>query len=1081
MDEKVYRFGEFELRPGQGLFKGAQRTSLQPQAWPLLQYLIENCDRYVSRNDLLEKVWNVKFPQQRNNQVSNQIRGIKNVLGDSAIEFAKKAGYRFALDVVGEKRDREKQKRLLRLKYRANEHFVGRDADLTLLHEELYGITRDGLTIGRVRAVTGMGGIGKTTLARQYAEKYWPVYSQIFWIDAREGLEAEFAAIHDVIFPERVTFALDRGDKARRALHELHDHESRLLIIDNALDEDSITAWIPSHGGCHTLITSRFSGFSESISTVPLDVINQNAAVEFLQRRTGRNVEGLELGACAKLAEKLGNLPLALEQAAAYINKQKLQFSEYLVVYENARRALLALRALGSTNYPDSVITSLHPSVERLPTGARVFLSMASILANTPIPLEMFAAEPTAILNRVGAFGAPVFGQADYQIWLRDQIGNLLDYSLGSFDGRRYRLHPLLHVVEYETQSDEERREYWCAAVEIAIAWAPASSWKIDVRDQWSSDGDRIWNELLPHVDRLLLLQNQVAGLPASPRLQLLAVNAFASGMDYLRALDVCERLVVGLTEDGADSSELLIDARECLAALLKQSDKYERALVEFRLLHNLCVEELGEDHRRTLRALHNVACLRELLGDSDDAERIMRNLLSRRQSIFGDKDYDTVISLHDLAWLLDRNEEKRDEAGPLFQRAIDVWTETFGVSAPDTRDAMKNYASHLRNKGDYKIALEIQRGLLEAVRAVFGDQHYNCFDTMHNVALFEQLTGDYERSHTTIAAVVTGYRRYLPPDHRDMLTALQDLGTILGLLGRYEDAEPLLKEALAGYERTQGLATRDTLRTLRNLAGVLDRLARHEEAATLSRRLILAVISKQNPEISELAIAASESLSIGAIEQSKELLSKLATRLAHVEPGGLSRNPEVLTALNNCGFELRKAGRLSEAEPIDRMTVSASVIGLGPHAALTLHRRNNLVQTLIMMGKFSEARQELEINREVQSEPPTNVTARIVFLRWLLAALSCEATELFLGQLKTLIVGPALASAAGVARFWDIKYFLDYLRLSPEVEKAAVLIVTALNDSERNNELSGVAGWIAIAPNLKADIVQRLATNVAV
>src|SRR5437867_11553153 len=97
----------------------------------------------------------------------------------------------------------QKLTRLVDLKYRANRHFVGRAQDLVFIHEELHSKPRPELTQGRLLAITAMGGVGKTTLARQYAEKFWRCYPQMFWVDARRGLESEFAGIHDLLFPER--------------------------------------------------------------------------------------------------------------------------------------------------------------------------------------------------------------------------------------------------------------------------------------------------------------------------------------------------------------------------------------------------------------------------------------------------------------------------------------------------------------------------------------------------------------------------------------------------------------------------------------------------------------------------------------------------------------------------------------------------------------------------------------------------------------------------------------------------------------------------------------------------------------
>jgi hypothetical protein len=162
----------------------------------------------------------------------------------------------------------QKQDRLIHLRYRVNDHFIGPDLELIRIHAELHRNPKAVLTQGRVRAITAMGGVGKTTLARQYAEKFWRCYPESFWVDARKGLENEFAEIHDLIFPERRDLGLKIEDKASQALHRLHSSMTCLLIIDNAENEETTTEWIPKTGGCYTLITSRFAGWSEAIKSI---------------------------------------------------------------------------------------------------------------------------------------------------------------------------------------------------------------------------------------------------------------------------------------------------------------------------------------------------------------------------------------------------------------------------------------------------------------------------------------------------------------------------------------------------------------------------------------------------------------------------------------------------------------------------------------------------------------------------------------------------------------------------------------------------------------------------------------------
>jgi hypothetical protein len=161
-----------------------------------------------------------------------------------------------------------------RLKHRPIDHFVGRDDTLVDLHEKLFLGRPTALTHASVIAIPALGGVGKTTLARHYAEKFWRCYRQMFWVDCRTGIEAGFADIHDLLHPD-LEQALPVNARAKRALRELEQpaNDQSLLIIDNAEDEESILAWIPSTGDCHVLITSRFAGWSKEVTTYPVWVL----------------------------------------------------------------------------------------------------------------------------------------------------------------------------------------------------------------------------------------------------------------------------------------------------------------------------------------------------------------------------------------------------------------------------------------------------------------------------------------------------------------------------------------------------------------------------------------------------------------------------------------------------------------------------------------------------------------------------------------------------------------------------------------------------------------------------------------
>jgi hypothetical protein len=174
-------------------------------------------------------------------------------------------------------------------------------------------------------------------------------------------------------------------------LAELSGRAERLLVIDNVDDAESVRPWLPRDAttGCRTLITSRFADWpaAADIRAIQLHELDPEPAREFLPTRTARTAEGPERAACDDLARKLGYLPLALEQAAAYIAAPGagVDFVGYLRLYSEATAELLARGALGSTEYPDPVITTWQATAAKLSPESRAVLRLCAWYADTRV------------------------------------------------------------------------------------------------------------------------------------------------------------------------------------------------------------------------------------------------------------------------------------------------------------------------------------------------------------------------------------------------------------------------------------------------------------------------------------------------------------------------------------------------------------------------------------------------------------------------------------------------------------------------------------------------------------------------
>lgn len=774
----------------------------------------------------------------------------------------------------------EKVARLSHLRYRANDHFVGRERELLRLHEELHGDPRVVLTQGRVRALAAMGGAGKTTLARHYAEKFWRCYQDLFWVDCRNGLVAGFAEIHDLLYPDRMDIGLTEGDKALSAYNEMNGQDTRLLVLDNAEDEHSVMDWIPKTGGCHTLITSRFSNWSAAVQTIHLYVLDREPSLALLQSRSGRTAEGAEVEACGTLAEELGYLPLALEQAAAYIQQQGegFGFTEYLRLYEQACMKLLSVGTLGSTEYPDPVATTWLPTIEKMPLGARTLLELASFFASTPIAVAMLV-HGSDVLSRYlelrGVDDRPEPGPL-FEFWVREQLAVLSAYSMIRLEGQAFTLHPLLQTVQYVNQPAEQCAGVWCAATDLLCGIAPPASWPEDKRNEWSLGDEARWAQIRTHAERLRIVADELPDKPFSPCLMMLLVNALATDSEYGAAIVGCDELLEALRDAGSQERAVYLDTLEARAYLKRQGGLTGEAHEGFTELHEMRRRSQGDNHRDTLRALHNVACVLNQQGHTEEALAIMEDVTERRLNLFGETDYDTVTGRHDIGWVHMTGPKDLDEAERLLTLAKENWRASFGMESPDARTAAENLAQLYGQRGDNEGAAEIQKELLEGTRIIKGDNHLDCYRLMHNLSKFTYSCGRNQEAFDMIAEVVEGYQRFLPPDHRDILTAVQDLGTMYGQLEQYDKAEVLLREAYEGYLRTQGESTPDALRTLRNLTVILEAAGRSEEARELHLRHLQLIEDNSDASPLELRQAAGTCVDLGEYGRGEAFLQRV-------------------------------------------------------------------------------------------------------------------------------------------------------------------------------------------------------------
>ena len=625
-----------------------------------------------------------------------------------------------------------------------------------------------------VHALTGMRGVGKTHLAAAYARaKLAAGWRLVAWINA-EDPGAVPAGLTEIA--GALGLAAGAGDMqaaGRAVRHRLEvDGERCLLVFDNATNPQLLRPFLPAAGDARVIITSNQQSVASLGARVLVDVFTEQEALTFLAARIGRT----DAAGAQALAEEVGQLPLALAQAAAVIADQHLSYGTYL---ERLRRLPVAdlLVAEEAGDYPRGVAAAVLLSLDHVRAGAdgevcEAVMDLLAVLSAAGVRRSLIhAAAREGLPCRAGSLPALPPEVVD-PVLARLAGLSLLTFSVDGSDVSAHRL--VMRVIRENLAASGSLTAVCTAAARLLDGLAES------MREKWHEDRAAV-RDL---VEQIMALDESSARCPAD--------SALVRRLLGLRGLAV---LFLGHL---GDSAQQPIAMAEPLLADQKRL--------------------LGADHPDTLAVRMSLAIAYQRAGRITEAIRLLEQTLADRERVLGTAHPETLGVRISLANTY-RDAGRTAEAITLHEQTLADQERVLGADHPETLTTRNNLALAYRDAGRTAEAITLHEQNLADRERVLGADHPQTLRTRNNLASDYRLAGRTAEAITLHEQTLTDQERVLGADHPNTLATGNNLASDYRAAGRTTEAIAVYEQTLAAQERVLGAGHPETLRTRNNLA----------------------------------------------------------------------------------------------------------------------------------------------------------------------------------------------------------------------------------------------------------------------
>lgn len=688
-------------------------------------------------------------------------------------------------------------------------------------------------------ALSGMGGIGKTSIALEYCYLASQTYQDILWLNAssRSVLSTSISSLADRLsVPQSIR--QDEQQLFATIKQWLRDRPGWLLVLDQIEDMTLVDLIVPPLSSGHVLLTTREQNTRKRASMLPVPSMDINASALFLLRRihilpTQALLDQAPADVVREaiaLAHEMDGFPLALDQAGAYLEQWGGSLSAYLTLYQKQRAHIVSAYGQTENDRYEAVVGAHTFAFEQLRDTP--YLSLLHLLAF----LQPDVIPEGLLIHGAPALCEPLRSLATNPLTLHQALGALRRSSLIRYHANRTVLQTqrIVQDILIDRLTTEQQLHWAQQAVRLINRAFP------EVR----FDTQAVCERYLPQAQHCatLITRFHLAVKEGAQLLERLGSFCLrrASYVDAETYLTQALRLYQHhLRSEVLDTAQTL----NSLGRLYYRRARYKKAEALHQRALKLRERVLGPDDPKTAESLHNLALIYGALGKYQQAEYLYQRVLSVEERTKGPNDPSVADTLNNFG-LTYSQQGRYAEAEKAYRRALTIYKRSFTANHLDLAYPLNGLGTLAEKRGHYQLAKKYYQQALAIRQHAFGEAHPEVARSIHKLAGIAESQNDYLQAEILYQQALTMSEQTLGTRHPDVAVILNDQALLATRQQQYHKAWPLYQRALSIYKLVLGLEHPTVASVLNNL-GQLSSITGKEERAEKFLRRALAIREK--------------------------------------------------------------------------------------------------------------------------------------------------------------------------------------------------------------------------------------------